>query len=250
MPHFFSEGHEIAYHDEGSGEPILLIHGFASNRMINWVYPGWVDTLVNAGRRVITMDLRGHGESAKPYDPECYRLSLMAEDARRLLDHLAVERTDVMGYSLGARIGTLLALAHPERVRSLVLGGMGYGLVTGIASPEPIIAALEADTIAEVSDPNGRAFRQFAEQTKSDRKALAACMRVSRRPIPAEDVARLVQPVLIAVGTRDKIAGSPQELAALIPSAEVLEIPNRDHMLAVGDPVFKQGVVAFLTRKE
>lgn len=250
MPHFFSEGLEIAFQDEGSGEPILLIHGFASNRMINWVYPGWVETLLKAGRRVISMDLRGHGESAKPHDPELYRLSLMAEDARRLLDHLAIERTDVMGYSLGARIATLLALAHPERVRSLILGGMGYGLVTGIASPEPIIAALEADSIAEVSDPNGRAFRQFADQTKSDRQALAACMRVSRRPIPEEDVARLVQPVLIAVGTRDKIAGSPQELAALIPAAEVLEIPNRDHMLAVGDPVFKQGVVTFLTRKD
>lgn len=250
MAHFFSDGLEIAFQDEGSGEPTLLIHGFASNRMMNWVYPGWVETLQKAGRRVITMDLRGHGESAKPHDPEQYRLSLMAEDARRLLDHLGVERADVMGYSLGARIAALLALAHPERVRSLILGGMGIGLVTGMASPEPIIAALEAPSIAEVSDPNGRAFRQFAEQTRSDLVALAACMRVSRAPIPAEDVARLVQPVLIAIGTRDKIAGSAQELAALIPSAEVLDIPNRDHMLAVGDPVFKQGVIAFLTRKE
>lgn len=249
MPHFFSDGHEIAYSDEGTGDPILLIHGFASNRMINWVYPGWVELLTKAGRRVISFDNRGHGESAKIYDPQAYRISLLAEDARRLLDHLNIERADVMGYSLGARIGTMLALTHPERVRSLVMGGLGYGIVTGIAAPEPIIAALEAETLAEVSDPNGRQFRQFADQTKSDRKALAACMRVTRAPIPEEDIARLTVPVLIAVGTRDKIAGSPTELAALIPNADVLDIPNRDHMLAVGDPVFKQGVLSFLGRR-
>lgn len=249
MPHFFSDGHEIVYSDEGSGEPVLLIHGFASNRMVNWVYPGWVELLSKSGRRVITFDNRGHGESAKLYDPEAYRIALMAEDARRLLDHLGIERADVMGYSLGARIGAVLALAHPERVRSLILGGLGYGVVSGIAAPEPIVAALEAESIAEVSDPTGRAFRQFAEQTKSDRKALAACMRVTRSPIPEEEISRLTQPVLIAVGTRDKIAGSAADLAALIPNAEVLDIPNRDHMLAVGDPVFKQGVLAFLARR-
>lgn len=249
MPHFFSDGHEIAYSDEGTGDPILLIHGFASNRMVNWVYPGWVELLTKAGRRVISLDNRGHGESAKIYDPQAYRIPLLAEDARRLLDHLGIERADVMGYSLGARIATVLALTHPERVRSLIMGGLGYGIVTGIAAPEPIIAALEAETLAEVSDPSGRQFRQFADQTKSDRKALAACMRVTRAPIPEEEIGKLTIPVLIAVGTRDKIAGSPTDLAALLPNAEVLDIPNRDHMLAVGDPVFKQGVLSFLGRR-
>ena len=249
MPTFHSDGLELAYLDEGTGKPILLIHGFASNRLVNWVYPGWVDTLTKAGHRVVAIDNRGHGESQKLYDPSDYRLTFMAEDARRLLDHLEIERADVLGYSMGARIAALLALNHPERVRSLILGGMGMGLITGMSNGEPIAAALEADSLAEVSDPTGRAFRQFAEQTKSDRAALAACIRATRQPISAEDVARITVPTLIAVGTRDLVAGSAADLAAHIPSAEVLDIPGRDHMVAVGDRVFKQGVVEFLSRR-
>lgn len=249
MPHFFSDGHELAYQEEGSGDPILLIHGFASNRTINWVYPGWLETLVKTGRRVVLFDNRGHGESARFYDPQDYRLAAMADDASALLDHLAIERADVMGYSMGARIAAVLAIRHPERVRSLVLGGVGMNLVTGGGSPETIAAALEAPSLAEVSDPTGRAFRQFAEQTKSDRAALAACMRGFRQEIAPEDLGRISRPVLIATGTRDKIAGSPEPLAALFRQAEVLDIPNRDHMVAVGDVVFKKAVVDFLSRR-
>ena len=89
--------------DEGEGEPIVLIHGFASNKEVNWVYPGWVTTLRRAGRRVIALDNRGHGESTKLYDPAAYHSAIMAEDVRALLDHLGLGRADVMGYSMGAR---------------------------------------------------------------------------------------------------------------------------------------------------
>lgn len=249
MPTFQSDGIELAYLDEGSGEPVLLIHGFASSRLVNWVYPGWVETLKTAGRRVIAIDNRGHGDSEKLYDPADYHLSTMAADAARLLDHLGVARADVMGYSMGARIAATLAIEHPERVRSLVVGGLGAAMMTGMLSAEPIAQALEASSIAAVSDPTGRTFRQFAEQTKSDRLALAACIRSSREPIPAERAATIACPTLIAVGTKDLIAGSPAELAAVIPGAEVLDIPGRDHMVAVGDRVFKQGVVEFLSRR-
>jgi len=250
MPTFFSDGLELAYLDEGQGRPIVLIHGFASNKMVNWTYPSWIDTLTRAGRRVIALDNRGHGESAKLYDPEGYRLSLMVTDVRRLLDHLELERADLMGYSMGARIAAMMALTHPDQVRSLILGGIGYALVTGMTEAEPIAAALEAQSLAEVSDPTGRAFRQFAEQTKSDLKALAACMRAVRPPMSEEDVGRILTPTLIAVGTRDLVAGSASQLAALMPNAQVLEIPGRDHMVAVGDRVFKQGVVQFLSERD
>ena len=250
MPTFFSDGLELAYSDQGEGRPILLIHGFASNRMVNWTYPSWVDTLTRAGRRVVAIDNRGHGESAKLYDPQAYGLAAMAADALHLLDHLTIERADVMGYSMGARIAALLALDHPDRVRSLVLGGMGYALVTGMANGEPIAQALEAGSLAEVADPTGRAFRQFAEQTRGDLKALAACIRAIRRPFAEEDVARITAPTLVAVGSRDLVAGSAADLAALMPNAEVLDIPGRDHMVAVGDRVFKQGVVRFLGERD
>ena len=246
MPFFDSAGLRLAYLDEGRGEPILLIHGFASNKNVNWVYPGWVKLLTEAGRRVIAIDNRGHGESQGSHKPDDYGAPVMAEDAARLLEHLGVERCDVMGYSMGARISAFLALNHPHRVRSVIFGGLGYGMVTGVGDPEPIASALEAEKLSDVTDRTGRAFRAFADQTKSDRLALAACMRSSRQKISEEDVKRIAQPALVAIGTKDDIAGSPEKLARLLPRAEVLEILGRDHMVAVGDKVYKTGVLEFL----
>jgi len=249
MHHFDSDGIDITYLDEGEGEPILLIHGFASSARVNWGSTGWIRTLTDAGRRVIAYDNRGHGESQKIHDPAYYEAPMMAEDARRLLDHLRIERADVMGYSMGARIAAFLALRHPERVRGLVFGGLGIGMVRGVGDPEPIVCALEAERLEDVTDPTGRAFRKFAESTGSDLKALAACMRSARRRITEQDIATLRQSVLVAVGGKDEIAGSPEELAALIPNAEALVIAGRDHLLAAGDKVFKQAALDFLVRQ-
>jgi pimeloyl-ACP methyl ester carboxylesterase len=248
MPRFAHEDVEIAFLEEGEGEPIVLIHGFASNKEVNWVAPGWVTTLARAGRRVIALDNRGHGQSTKLYEPAAYHSAIMAQDVRALLDHLALPRADVMGYSMGARIAAFLALADPQRVRAAVLGGLGIHLVDGVGLPETIALALEAPTRAEVTDPTGFMFRSFAEQTKSDLRALAACMRGSRQTLSAAEAGRIAAPLLVAVGSKDRIAGSPQALAALIPGARALEIPGRDHMLAVGDRAFKQGVLEFLAQ--
>ncbi len=240
---------EIAYLDEGAGDPIVLIHGFASNKETNWVHPGWVTTLTRAGRRVIALDNRGHGGSTKLYDPAAYHTERMAGDVVALLDHLGIARADVMGYSMGARITAFSALVYPQRVRSAILGGLGLHLVEGVGLPESIAYAMEAASLDEVTDPSGRVFRQFAEQTRSDLAALAACIRGSRQALAREDVARIAVPVLIAVGTHDDVAGSAAALAALIPGARALEIPGRDHMLAVGDRVFKAAVLDFLAAR-
>jgi pimeloyl-ACP methyl ester carboxylesterase len=249
MNSFRNDGIAIAYLDEGDGEPIVLVHGFASTKEVNWLNPGWVSILTKAGRRVIALDNRGHGASDKPGDLTAYHSALMAEDVRALLDHLEIARADVMGYSMGARISAFLARAHPARVRSIVLGGLGSRLVDGVGLPESIADALEAPTLADVRDPQGRTFRAFAEQTKSDLKALAACIRGSRQTLSREDCASLSMPALVAVGTKDEVAGSAQALAALLPRGQALDIPGRDHMLAVGDRVFKQGVLDLLAQR-
>jgi pimeloyl-ACP methyl ester carboxylesterase len=249
MQSFESDGVRIAYIDEGEGEPILLIHGFASNVTANWIDPGWVRTLTEAGRRVIAFDNRGHGRSEKLYDPGRYGAPLMAEDARRLLDHLGIARADVMGYSMGARIATFLVLAHRERVRSAILAGAGINLVRGMVGTGPIAKALEAPRIEDVTNDTARSFRAFAEKTGSDLKALAACMRGPREKITPEDLARIAVPILVAAGSEDVIAGSGRELATLIPGAQLLDITGRDHMKAVGDARFKQGVLDFLTER-
>jgi len=244
---FSSNGIEIAYLDEGSGEPVLLIHGFASNIDANWVDTGWVKTLTDAGYRAIAYDNRGHGRSAKLYSLDDYGAPVMAEDARRLLDHLGIDRAHVMGYSMGARIAAFLALAHPGRARSLVFGGLGINMVRGIAGTGPVARALEADSIEDVTNSTARTFRAFAEQTHSDLKALAACIRSARAPITAEALGTLRCPVLVVVGDRDVIGGSPSGLAALISGAKAVELVGRDHMKAVGDRTFKAAVLEFFS---
>ncbi|HEY7229477.1 MAG TPA: alpha/beta hydrolase [Pseudolabrys sp.] len=249
MPSFRNGDVEIAYLDEGEGEPIVLVHGFASTKEVNWVQPGWITVLTRAGRRVIALDNRGHGKSSKLYEPSAYHSATMAGDVRALLDQLHIERADVMGYSMGARIAAFLTVGNPDRVRSVIFGGLGIRLVEGVGLPESIADALEAPSLADVEDPTGYVFRTFAEQTRSDLRALAACIRGSRQTLSPTQVGKIRVPVLIAVGTKDIVAGSAQALAALIPGAKALDIPDRDHMLAVGDKTYKTGVADFLNQR-
>jgi pimeloyl-ACP methyl ester carboxylesterase len=249
MPSFHHGDVEIAYLDEGEGDPIVLVHGFASTKNVNWVYPTWVSELMKNGRRVIALDNRGHGESGKLYDPGAYHIPMMAGDVSALMDHLDIERADVMGYSLGSRMTAWLASRQPQRLRSAIFGGIGIGLIEGGGPGENVAEALEAPSLEEVTDPVGRTFRAFADQTRSDRRALAACLRGSRGLMSRQDAAGINVPVLIAVGTADEIAGSAQALGEIIPDSQVLDIPNRDHMRAVGDKVYKTGVLEFLSQR-
>ena len=254
MNFFTHDGVRIAYVDvapttEDIGEPILLIHGFASNHAVNWVNTLWVKTLTHAGRRVVALDNRGHGLSDKPHDPESYALPVLAEDARALLDHLGVGRCDVMGYSMGARITAFLALAHPGRVRSAILGGLGQHLVSASSLPLGIADAMDAPALESLTDPTQRMFRAFADANGNDRRALAACIRGARQMMSAEDFGRIACPLMVAIGTKDAIAGDPHALAALNPRAQALDIPGRDHNLAVGDRVYRQGALDFLTAR-
>ena len=248
MQHFSSNGVDIAYVDLGEGAPILLIHGFGSNYAVNWQATNWVTTLTAAGRRVVAMDVRGHGQSEKLYAVADYSPAIMAKDAANLIRHLAIAPTDVMGYSMGGRIAAMLAVRHPELVHTLVIGGMGINLIAGIGGEEAIAAALEAPALEDITTDVGRAYRKFAEQTRSDRAALAKCIFGQRQRLGENQVRGIRAPTLVAIGTKDTVAGSAQALAALIPGAEALDIENRDHMLATGDRGFKAGVLDFLAR--
>jgi pimeloyl-ACP methyl ester carboxylesterase len=249
MPTFKNGAVEIAYLDEGEGDPIVLVHGFASNKEVNWVMPGWTTTLRRDGRRVIALDNRGHGQSSKLYEPAEYHTDLMAGDVAGLIEHLKLGRADVMGYSLGSRISAVLAARCPELVRSVILGGAGIRLIDSAGLRDEIAESLEMPSLADVTDPVGKRFRAFAEQTRSDLRALAACLRGSRQAVRMEDITSIRAPALVAVGTKDDIAGSPHKLAALMPNGRGLDIPDRDHMVAVGDKVFKAAAIDFLQNR-
>jgi len=237
MQSFSSDGVNIAYIDLAptgetpKHETVMLVHGFASTHVINWVNTQWTKSLTHAGYRVVALDNRGHGESEKLYDPAAYSSQVMAEDVRRLMDHLDIPRAAVMGYS-----------------NALLLGGLGIHLVEGVGLPIGIADAMEAPSLDSLTDPMQRMFRAFAEQTKSDLRALAACIRGSRQTLTAEQVGRIAVPTLISVGTKDDVSGSGPELAKLIPGAQSFAIEGRDHNLAVGDKSHKQAVLDFLAR--
>jgi pimeloyl-ACP methyl ester carboxylesterase len=246
MQKFNSAGVDIAYSDEGTGAPVLLIHGFASNARVNWQATGWIKTLFGAGYRVICIDNRGHGESEKLYDPQLYSASIMADDAARLLDHLHIERAAVMGYSMGARIAAFLTMQHPQKVSRVVFAGLAERMVLGVPGGDAISDGLLADDVRDVADTAARSFRIFAENTKSDLKALAACIRSSRVKIKADALAKIACPVLVVAGSEDTVSGPVQPLVDMIPGATGVTLPNRNHMNAVGDVGYKKAVLAFL----
>ena len=184
--------------------------------------------------------------------PTQYHIGTMAGDVSALMDHLSIERADIMGYSLGARMTAVAgACAQPQRLRSAIFGGIGIGLIEGGGPGENVAQALEAPSLDDVTDPVGRTFRAFADQTRSDRRALAACLRGSRRPDDAGRSRRHQR----AGADRGRHRGRDRGLGARrsersFPGAQVLDIPNRDHMRAVGDKVYKTGVLDFLSRRK
>jgi len=245
-----SDDVRIAYEVHGDGEPILLIHGFASNSRINWQSTGWIDLLTKVGRQVITIDNRGHGKSDKPHDAERYSSAEMALDSSKLINHLGHEKVDVMGYSMGARLTALLGINHATQTRSLVIAGLASNMITGVSGSQEIVSALRAPSLAGAKGVQGRAFRAFAEQTGSDLEALAACMSSHRVLVNEEDLGKIAVPTLVVAGDEDDLAGSVSTLVDAIPFAEGIVLPGKDHMKAVGDKTYKLSVLDFLDRRQ
>jgi pimeloyl-ACP methyl ester carboxylesterase len=245
MQKFNSAGVEIAFDVVGEGPPVLLIHGFASNHKVNWRDTGWIRVLAEAGHQVIALDNRGHGESQKLYDPQQYSAPTMADDAARLLTHLGIDQACVMGYSMGARITAFMLINHGHRVTRAVLAGLAASMISGLPGSSAIADALEAEDESSIVDQQGLAFRMFAQRTKSDLKALAACIRSTRVQIKSEALAHVTAPVLVVAGDRDTLAGDVQPLVAAIPGAKGVVLPGKDHMTAVGDLTYKREVVGF-----
>ena len=239
---------EIAYFDGGEGDVILLIHGFASNAHTNWINVGWTQFLIDNGYRVIAIDNRGHGNSEKFYNQDDYLLEKMADDAAALLNYLKIPQAHVMGYSMGARVSATLASRHPEMVNKLILAGNGYNMIEGGFDSSEIYDGLMAETDEAVTTKIGTEFRYFAKATQSDLKALAACIMGGRSYIKKALFENLKPETMVIVGTQDTVAVNGEKLATIIPNGHYVPIPKRNYMNAVGDKVYKQEVLDFLTQ--
>jgi pimeloyl-ACP methyl ester carboxylesterase len=252
MPRFIaSDGVEIAYETWGERAalpPVLLHHGFISNANNNWVQPGIVAALTSAGRQVVALDARGHGASGKPHDPSFYGEEKMSRDLRQLFDIVGARQVDLVGYSMGAVV-SLLTASQDERIRRLVVGGVGAGVAepgemnARAAAGKAIAAAMHAQDPDTITDPMAKRFRAFADLVGGDREALAAQAAARHtRPIALHQI---TAPTLLIVGDADPIAARPEVLASAIPNARLLLLPG-DHLSVVRAPGFASAIVEFL----
>lgn len=249
MPEFIaSDGVSIAYDDTGPADarPMLLIHGFSSNRQEAWKRTGWYAAFAQRGQRIIALDQRGHGESGKPHDPAAYARQTLLADVTGLLDHLGVEWANVFGYSMGARVALQLALETPDRVGYLILGGIGGKLFDPLIPGDPMAQAMEADSVDAISEPLLKSFRQFADEQGEDRLALAAFTRAATRTFDRDELFAVAAPTLVAAGSRDDLAGDPQDLASAIRGAKAISLAGCDHFNAIPHGLLKAAVFDFL----
>ena len=239
---------DITPHGEVMGTAVL-VHGFATNRDENWKRLGWYAAFERKGWRAVALDLRGHGQSDKPHAASAYARDAMVGDVLALMDHLRLGRVDLMGYSMGSHLSLALALAHPDRVANLLLGGVGARMVTGedpFTGKMTMAEALRLEDPAGVTEPTLKGFRQFADNQGEDRLALAACSEGRGERTDPARLASLSMPVLVVAGSRDEIAGNPQVLADAIPGAVCVSLPACDHFTAIPHALYKSAVFDFL----
>ncbi len=247
-----SDGHEIYYEVYGEGEPIILVHGWSSSILYNWKLTGWIAALQSV-RQVIALDIRGHGESDKPYEQEAYSYAAMAQDVLSVMDHLDIARADLLGYSLGACSGVHLLGHNQERFNSVIMMGIGDEDEESIASAPVIAEALRAENLSQISNPEGRLYRILATiDPRNDMEALAlAALQMWPEGFPLEiggpGLSDVDIPVLIINGENDvPYVYTDQDLAAAIPDAMLVEIPDSGHYAVPFDPRFKDEVLNFL----
>jgi pimeloyl-ACP methyl ester carboxylesterase len=248
---FDSDGVKIHYETFGEGKPIVLIHGFPVNLKINWLGSKWVETLQPI-RWVVALDCRGHGESDKPHDPEAYRKEKMGGDVLRLMDHLGIEKADLLGYSMGSGIACHLLACHRERFTSVILVGIGDRYVLRSKAEmraDGMADAMLAEDPSQITNPIGRRYRALADGVpNNDIKALAAFAVNRGGPVDRAGLAAVDIPVLIVSAGNDDVMGRADELVAAIPGAELVVIADADH-LVVFDQRCKERVVSFLERQ-
>jgi len=239
--YFDAGGVRIRYVDQGSGPAVVLVHGFTGDIERSWLNTGLLPDLAR-DYRVLALDLRGHGHSDKPHDPHAY--DEIALDVIRLLDHLQIEKSHVVGYSLGGIIVAKLLTTHPQRFLSAVLGGAAYRRARGESADEATEAAareIEAGvyralivSTAQTDEPppSEEAIRARSREiaASSDLRAHAALMRARRALLVSDaEIAAVRVPTLAVVGAADPALPRVRAMSKRWPGLEVEVVPGATH---------------------
>jgi pimeloyl-ACP methyl ester carboxylesterase len=238
------DGTELAVHRLGEGRPVLLLHGLFSDAQTNWIRFGHAQQLADAGFEAIMPDLRAHGASGKPHEPEAYPADVLVRDAQALAEYLELTEYDLAGFSLGARTAMRCVLAGLAP-RRLVLAGMGIeGLAGWDRRAAFFIDAIDRFDEVKHGDPAFFAV-SFMKTQKVDRVA-ARLLLQSVDDTTADELAGVTMPTLVVCGDKDRDNGSPQALAEALPDARFEEVPGT-HMSSVTEPDLGKAIVRFLT---
>ena len=261
---FDSKGVKVEYTVEGEGEPVVLIHGFAANGLLNWGLPGISKELAQS-YKVITLDNRGHGKSDKPHDLNSYGME-MVDDVIRLLDHLNIRKAHAVGYSMGGLITHKLAIRYPDRLLSATVGGIGWfreddletkALIEQLAQSldegngiTPLIKRLTPVARSQPSDEELR-IRNFAIMSINDAKALAAVARGFHELVVSEkELMTNRVPTQVLIGSLDPAKVGVDRMREKLPGLRVVEIPDTDHMSAFTSAEFRTALKEFLAKNK
>lgn len=236
-PSFFEsdDGYRLAYREMGEGWPLVLLHGFFSNAFTNWIRYGHAEKIAAKGYRVIMPDLRAHGDSAKPHDPDAYPADILARDGLALLEHLGLTDYDLGGYSLGARTVVRMHVlgARPAR---LVVSGMGLSGLTSLASRADHFRHILTNLGNHPKHSPEWMAEAFLKTTGGDPAALLRILNVFTNT-PETAIRDITMPTLILAGEEDQDNGSHADLAALIANATHMQVPG-GHMSCIVKPEF------------
>lgn len=257
--YFEANGIRIHYTDEGKGEPVVLLHGFAVNADLAWRRRGITQTLAK-DFRIIAMDLRGHGLSGKPHDSKQYGI-MMVNDVVHLLDHLHIEKAHVVGYSLGGFITLKLASTHPERLFTASPLGAGWERPDNSAFLDALVQLADTLESGHGIEPLGGyldADREkpgrlhtwgvlFMTRYFNDHLALAAMLKtLPDLGLTEEQVRRIPIPVCSIVGSRDLFKVSVDAMDGIVADHTVTVIDDADHVQTPLRPEMLDALERFL----
>ena len=240
-----SDGIDLAYHELGEGRPVILLHGLFSDANMNWIRFGHAERIASEGFRVIMPDLRGHGLSGKPHEPEHYPRGILARDLRELVANLGLGDFDLGGFSLGARTA-VEGVGEGLGPRRAILGGAGLeGLRHWERRKNFFLEAIELFDRAPRGDPHWLSI-QFMKSQKIDRVS-AGLLLESFADAFLDWLKAFTMPTLVVCGSEDDDNGSAAELAEALPRAVFREVPGT-HMSSVTKPEFGAAIADFLAQ--